>query len=134
MNQIDNLDSKQLRKFGLTMAMILIAFFGLSFPFLTGKNIPLWPFAVSAPILISVLLYPRCLNIIYIPWMKLGSILGWINTRMILGIIFFLLITPMGMIMRLRGKDPLQRCYDKNIDSYRKISIVSPPQHMEKPY
>ena len=125
---------KELRKFGFILSFLFMGLFGFLFPFLGDKNLPSWPFILSICILIPTLIQPTWLKIIHTPWMKLGHILGWMNTRILLGIIFFLLITPMGIIMRCRGKDPMQRTYDKSRTSYRKICQSQPPQHMEKPF
>ncbi|MFI4937116.1 MAG: SxtJ family membrane protein [Candidatus Berkiellales bacterium] len=74
------------------------------------------------------------LKMIYDLWMKLGHVLGWINTRIILGIIFFTLITPMGVMMRIFKKEILQLKINKLAPSYRKKVLAQSIQHMEKPY
>lgn len=128
------MDTLQLRKFGFILIGMLSGLFGLLFPLLGDRAIPTWPWALAAILAIPTLFQPRWLNSIYQPWMKLGHILGWVNTRIILGLIFFLMITPMGMIMRWRGKDPMQRQFEKEKPSYRKATPAQPPQHMEKPF
>ncbi len=127
-------DRTQLRKFGFILAFGLMGIFGFLFPFLKENALPLWPFAIGGIVLIPTLIAPLWLKAIFIPWMKIGNVLGWINTRIILGIIFYGLVTPMGIVMRLLGKDPMYRRYDKALASYRKKSIQQPPQHMEKPF
>ena len=77
---------------------------------------PLWP--LRAPNLYwlggagawfaAALIYPRILAPLYRVWMVFGHALGWLNARLILGIVFFLLVTPIGLVMRLAGKDPLR--------------------------
>jgi len=128
-------DKSQLRKFGFILSFGMIGIFGVLIPFLKDHLMPSWPYAIGIVILIPTLIQPLWLKAIYTPWMKLGAILGWFNTRVLLGILFFFLITPMGIIMRLWKKDPMQRSFDKNKQSYR---ILSHPernsQHMEKPY
>lgn len=71
---------------------------------------------------------------IYIPWIKFGHALGWVNTRIILGLIYFIMITPMGVIMRRFGYNPMARGYDPKINSYRRVIVPKPIQHMEKPF
>lgn len=58
------------------------------------------------------------LKYIYRLWMKLGLVLSWINTRLILIILFYLLFTPMGIVMRMFGVDLLDRKIEKGKDSY----------------
>ncbi len=128
------IDRTQLRKFGFILAFGLMGIFGLLFPWLKENALPLWPFAIGGVVLIPTLIAPLWLKAIFIPWMKIGNVLGWINTRIILGVIFYGMVTPMGIVMRLLGKDPMYRRYDKALASYRKISVQQPPQHMEKPF
>lgn len=74
------------------------------------------------------------MKFLYQGWLKIGHLLGWINTRIILAILFFVLITPLGKILRACGKDPLKKHYDPHLPSYRKIVIPPPINHMEKPF
>jgi hypothetical protein len=55
------------------------------------------------------LAWPRSLTQVYRLWMSVGEVLGWINSRIILGALFYLLFTPLGLCMRLRGKDSMRR-------------------------
>jgi hypothetical protein len=126
-------DKTQLRKFGLILGCGLIAIFGLLFPFMKEQTLPSWPYAIGAIVLIPTFIQPMWLKIIYTPWMKIGHILGFINTRIILGFIFFVMITPMGLVMRLMGKDPMCRKLDGSA-SYRKISASQTKEHMERPF
>jgi len=127
-------DIQQLRKFGIILAAGFVGIFGTLAPYLSQHAIPWWPWCLGALLLFLSFIKPLWLHYIYQPWMKLGSVLGWINTRIILGIIFFALITPLGLIMRLCAKDKMQRTYDKTLLSYRKKITPQPIQHMEKPF
>jgi hypothetical protein len=127
------IDRSQLRKFGLILSSALVLIFGLLLPYLNSRMMPAWPFATAIVLLIPTFIQPLWLKTIYTPWMKLGAVMGWINTRIILGIVFFILITPMGLLMRLLGKDPMQRKLDKTKTSYRKL-CDNANSNMEKPY
>ncbi len=78
---------------------------------------PLWPPAAPDPWwlggagawLAAAWLAPGWLRPLYKVWMAFGHVLGWINTRILLGAVFFLLVTPIGLLLRLAGKDPLHR-------------------------
>ena len=61
---------------------------------------------------------PVSLKPVYIFWMRLAFILAWINTRLILSILFYLIFTPIGIGMRLFGGDLLDKKIDKNKESY----------------
>lgn len=55
------------------------------------------------------LLAPKLLRPVHILWMGLVNALGWLNTRLLLGLVYFLVITPIGVVMRFVGRDPLDR-------------------------
>lgn len=126
--------SHTLRSFGLMMAAFLTGIFGLLLPFLSHKHIPLWPWAVSAVFLGLGVLAPNVLSGFYRVWMRLGSILGWVNTRIILSIIFYLLITPIGLLMRLCGYDALDSKWAPSQSSYFHKVDARDTNHMEKPF
>lgn len=132
--EIPDLDNAGLRKFGLTTGVIIVVLFGLFFPwFFDFERIPLWPWAIAGALWVPALLIPVILRPVYTTWMKIGHGLGWVNSRIILGILFYLLILPMGMIMRL-FYDPMTRKKDEAASSYRKVSISEPKDRLEKPY
>jgi len=81
--------------------------------------VPLWPrlppiapnqywLAGAGPWLAAALIYPKGLTPLYKAWMAFGHVLGWINARIILGLVFFVVVMPIGLIMRLFGKDFLR--------------------------
>ena len=68
--------------------------------------------------------YP-ILRPIYIGWMKFAFILGWVNTRLLLGVFFYLVITPIGLFMRLLGKDLLdERINPNSVSHWKKRAVV----------
>lgn len=71
---------------------------------------------------------------VYRRWMAIGHVLGWINTRIILGIMFYLLFLPVGLAMRLLGKDPMARSIDESIATYRVTHARPKKDHVERPY
>ncbi len=133
--EIITLDNKGLRKFGLTTGVIVIILFGLFLPWVFDANsLPLWPWIVAAALWLPALIWPRTLNPVYHVWMRIGHALGWINSRIILGLVFYIVLLPMGLIMRALGKDPMARKHDKSASSYRIASQQEPKERMEKPF
>ena len=110
--------TKQIRQFGLLVGMVLIAIgsWQLYRQIYPTTRIILW--VIGGFLFVSGLLWPKILKPFYILWMFLAHILSWINTRIILGLIFYLIFTPIGLIMRLIKRDPLQRKIDQEVDSY----------------
>jgi hypothetical protein len=61
---------------------------------------------------------PRILRPVYRLWMMLAVVLGFVMTRIILGIVFICVVTPIGIVMRMLGRDPLRKHPDASADSY----------------
>lgn len=132
--QTTEIDKKELRKFGLTTGIIVALLFGLILPWVFSKPIPKWPWAISSVLIIWVLIAPGTLKIVYKTWMRIGLALGWVNTKIILGIVFYLVFTPMGILMKIFRKDPMRRKIDGRAASYRCVSIKPPKKQMERTY
>lgn len=126
-------DQNLYRNFGLLFSGIIVGGLGLMLPLFQNRPLPLEPFVVGLGFLSFALFLPRYLKPIYEAWMQLGEYLGWLNSRILLGIVFFGLIFPMGFLKRL-WNDPLSRQIDKKAKTYRRFSQESLPQQMEHPY
>lgn len=127
-------DSKQLRSFGLLFAAFVLLIFAGFFPWLSEKPVPHWPFWLAAPVATLALIWPPALKPLFVVWMKFGEVMGRINTFLILGVLFYAMVTPIGWLMRLLGKDPMRRRLDRTAGSYRVVSQAHDRDHMEKPY
>jgi hypothetical protein len=110
-------ESKEdLRKFGYTVGGALIVISGLLFWF--GKASYIY-FAVPGILLIlGGLIVPQLLRPLNKAWMTLAILLGWVMTRVILTILFYLVITPIALIAKLARKDFLNLKIDKQEESY----------------
>ena len=135
-----NPDKTELRKFGLIFAVFFVLFFGLLIPWIWDKPLiwqmgsPDWVKYVSGTFAGVALVFPAALGPVYKVWMKIGHALGWINTRIILGIIFFILFAPIALMFRIFGRDSMERKLDDSAQSYRKPSHHLARDRMEKPY
>ncbi len=126
-----------LRKFGFIMGGMFALIFGLIFPWIGDKTKdawPMWPFIVMAVFWVIAAIAPQTLRPINHIWLKIGNVLGFINTRIILGLMFFVMIFPIGMLLKIFGKDSMNRKLDKKTNTYRKISKVRTKEHLEKPF
>jgi hypothetical protein len=125
---------RQLREFGLVFAAGVVVMFGLVLPWLAGRPWPLWPWITGAVFVVPALVYPPLLRPFNTLWLKIGHVLGWINTRIILGVVYFVVFLPTGLLLRLLHRDPMHRGFDAAADSYRVPSKPSPGKQMEKPF
>lgn len=104
------------RKFGLTFSGLFF-FLGLAGWFVFGKFV-LWPLLSGAILLIISIVLPQILGLPNKIWMKFGDLLHRLVSPIILGIMFFLLITPLGLLMKALGKRPIPLQFDRDIESY----------------
>ena len=99
------------RSFGF---VFFIVFFVIAlWPITQGVNLLIWSLEVSLIFLILALLNSKILTPFNIVWMKFGLILGGIMSPVIMGFIFFTVVTPTGLIMKLFKKDLLNLRYSK---------------------
>ena len=132
--EIPDLDKKGLRKFGLTFGAIIGGLFGLVFPLVFDRGMPLWPWAIFVVSVGLALIRPASLRLVYRAWMRFGLVMSRITTPIILGLVFFIVVTPIGILKRLTGGDAIKREWDADADSYRVASAKSSPEDLEKPY
>ena len=131
---IPELDAKGLRQFAFTMGVIIAALFGVLLPWLWNASFPVWPWVFASLFAVWGAAAPTSLRPVYRAWMRFGLLLNRIMTPVILGIVFYLVITPMAIVMRIRGRDTMARSFDSESKSYRLKSKRSPIEKMEKPY
>jgi hypothetical protein len=124
----------RLRQFGLIVGGLTAALFGVLPPLFGSGHWPVWPWVVGAALAGTALAAPTSLRPLYKGWMRVGAVLGWINTRILLLIVYCLLVVPIGLFMRLSGRDPMSRRIDKSLDSYRVKSRDDEPSRMKAPY
>ena len=104
------------RSFGFAFA-IFFTIISL-FPLWYGENIRLWACIIAFIFLFISIFFPKALIVPNKLWLKLGLLLGAIVAPIVMGIIFFLTVTPTGIIMRLLGKDLLRQQFNSSIKSY----------------
>lgn len=126
--------TKDLRSFGLIFAALLCVFFGLLIPWIWSFASPRWPWIVGGVFAILALAAPAALRPAYIVWMKIGAVLGWINTRILLGVVFFGMCLPFGIVMRIFRRDPMSRKLDSESESYRITSKQPDHNNLERPF
>lgn len=131
--QVAVVTKQQLRSFGFIVGGIFAAI--ALWPLVIRGDEPRW-WAVAAAVLLIVpaVVYPRSLAWIYTGWMALGFVLGWINTRIILGFIFYFIVTPIGLFRRWLGKDPMGRRLRPDLDSYRVTRKPRAASHLKRQY
>jgi Saxitoxin biosynthesis operon protein SxtJ len=131
---IPDLDRHGLRRFGLVTGAIVAVLFGLAFPWLLGRAWPWWPWALFAILGGLGLAVPEWLGPIYKGWMRFGLLASRVTTPLILGIVFFLVVSPMALVKRVTGRDAMARNFDKDAPTYRVVSTRKPAEDLERPF
>ena len=112
-----NISDKELRNFGLLIGAVMVA-------------LALWPWHLPVPARIGaasaalMLILPALVRpgLLFWPnriWSMFAYALGWVNTRLILGLLYFLAIFPIGMLLRMTGRAPLKLKFDTGSSTYR---------------
>ncbi len=126
----------ELRQFGLVFASAIILIFGLFFPWLRDNGIQFtrWPWILALALVAISLIAPSVLGPLNRIWLFIGYILGYINTRIILGFIFAIMFIPGAFLLKLFRKDPMCRAIDGKQTSYRVVSNQPKLKNLNRPY
>ena len=117
---------RDLRKFGLMVGGV---FLGLALLFCL-RHKPWWPWFVwpGAPLVVLGAIFPRSLKWIYVGWMTLAMLLGAVVSTILLTLLFFLAVTPIGWVARLTGKDFLSQKLEPQAASHWRRRDISKPK------
>ena len=118
------------RSFGIVffIVFLLISFY----PLLKDENISIWALIISLVFLILGLTKSKVLSPLNRLWFKFGLLLGKIFSPLIMGIIFFVVVTPIGLLIRLLKKDVLNLKYNKNKSYW--IKKIGPKSKMKNQF
>jgi large-conductance mechanosensitive channel len=133
-NTIPELDKKGLREFGVVTGAIVAGLFGLLLPWLLERPLPVWPWIVFAVLGAWGIIAPTTLRPVYRGWMRFGHFMGRIVTPIIMGLIFYLVITPIATVRKLLGKDSLARKLESEVKSYRVESVKPSVENLKRPF
>jgi predicted membrane metal-binding protein len=104
------------RSFGIVFAVVF-SIIGL-WPLLSSKPLRWWSLAIAAGFLIIAFTVPKILAPLNRVWMKFGLLLAAIISPIFLGILFYAVFMPIGLLVRMTGKDPLKLKLDRQAKSY----------------
>ena len=100
------------RSFGIVFFVVFLII--AIYPLINGNDLRLWSLIISIIFLILGLVNSKILNPLNKLWFKFGIFLGKIISPLVMGIIFFLVVTPIGLLMRLLNKDLLNLKFNNN--------------------
>jgi len=106
------------RRFGLVVPIGLTILGGVGWLAFGWRTTSLVLWAVAAGLSLMRLTCAPALWPFNKVWMAVAHVLGYVNTRILLGVVFYVVVTPIGWLRRLVGGDPLQRRLDRDADTY----------------
>jgi hypothetical protein len=124
---------RQLRQFGFLVGGGFFVLGALRWILGRGAPRPIL-LGLAAVLVLAALLWPETLRWPHRGWMAFGHALGWINTRILLAAVFYLVVTPIGAVARLFGSDPMRRTFEPDAPSYRQEREARPGTHMRQPF
>ena len=133
-HSIKELDARGLRNFAVSFGAMLVILFGVFFPWILELKYPRWPWLLWAVCAGWGLVAPETIRPFYRLWMRLGILLSKLTTPVVLGMVYFLIITPTGVIAGWFRKDPMRRDCRRRCESFRQTSERRPPEHMKNPF
>ena len=127
-------ENKDLRSFGITFGIIFLIIAGFLL-YRENESFQLF-IIISSTFIIFGFILPITLKPIYISWMSFAIILGWFMTRFILSLLFYLIVTPLGLITRVLGKDFLELKKEVSNGSYwnQRESSLEKNQNYDKQF
>ena len=129
MNKFFKKKNKSNKSFGIIFFIVFLII-GL-WPLINGEGVRIWSILVSLPFLILGILNSRILSPLSYVWIKLGIIMGNFISPIVMAIIFYLLISPFGIVMRIFGKDLLMKKYSKKSSYWIKREKKLNPMKMQ---
>ena len=112
------ISKKELKEFGYIIAFGFPLLIGIIIPLITGHSLKLWTLCISIIFLILGIFKPRLLFYPYKLWMGIGDFLGFINSGIILWLVYIFVLFPIAFAMRLFGYDPLKQ-KTKNLKTFK---------------
>ena len=124
---------KDLRNFGLLVGSVF-CIIGLWPMIFREESMRVWAVGLGGVLIALGGTAPQLLGPFHKGWMWIGHMLGWINTRILLGIVFYGLVTPIGLLFRLMGKDTMRQTVSGESQSYRVLRTPRPHSHMKNQF
>ena len=103
-----HISNKILREFGFLVGIGIPVLVGWILPLFGGHAFRYWTLWMGFSLFFVAILKPAFLYYPYKLWMKLGHVLGWVNSKVILGLVFLFVLQPIAVIMKFFGYDPLK--------------------------
>ena len=128
------LDRRELRHYGLGLAVLVVLLFGLLVPWLWDHPRPTWPLVAGSVLAALALAWPPAIYPVYRLLLPVARVLGTVNTWLLLGAVFFGILLPIGWVLRWTGRLQYETRFDPQAASYRIEVPPDRPVRLEEPF
>jgi hypothetical protein len=125
-------NQREIRNFGLIVGGVF-SLIGV-WPYFRGEDPRFWALVIGSVLIALGGVLPQALVPVHRAWMFVGHIMGWINTRILLTIVFYGIITPIGMARRWFSADTINHSFDTSLATYRVTRKGRPGSHMKRQF
>lgn len=119
MHRLTSDDTRELRQFGLTLAAFVVVAFWLVVPWLRESARPAWPLVAAGTLTLAALAWPRWILPVHRALLPVLRVVGAINTWLLLGMLYFGILLPVGWVLRRLGRLQYDTRLDPTTESYR---------------
>ena len=127
-------DTRPLREFGLGFALMVVLIFWGLLPWLGDRPRPVWPLVAGGALVVGALAWPPSILPLYRLWLPVARVIGFINTWVLLGIVFFGILTPVGLVMRTLGRLQYRSGFQRDVETYRVEVAPDHATRLEEPF
>lgn len=127
-------DIRELRSFGISTGTMVAVLFGAAIPWIWDLRYPVWPWVTLAVLALWALIAPGSLRPVYTTWMRVALVISKITTPVLLGIVFFFVFVPVGLVFRIFSRDPMRRKFEPGEPTYRVDTDRKSVESLDKPY
>jgi hypothetical protein len=134
MHRLTATDSRELRDFGLTLAAFVVLAFWLVVPWLRESARPLWPLVAGSVLAVTAIAWPPAILPVHRVLLPVLRVVGAINTWLLLGVLYFGILLPVGWVLRRLGRLQYDTRLDPSADSYRIEVAKDHRVRLEEPF
>jgi hypothetical protein len=127
-------DTRPLRHFGLGFAVFVVLVFWGLLPWLGDHPRPVWPLVAAGVLVLAALAWPPSILPLYRLWLPVARAIGFINTWVLLGAVFFGILLPIGLVLRSLGRLQYRSGLQRELDTYRVEVAPGHQTRLEEPF
>jgi hypothetical protein len=134
MKALDPHDTRELRRYGLGLATLVVVAFWLVVPWLRGRPMPAWPLAVGGALALLAVAWPAAVWPVHRALLPVARVLAVVNTWLLLGAVFFGILLPVGWVLRRLGRLQYRPGFQPELKSYRVDVPADHATRLEEPF